>query len=50
MGCMLCGDAEFIALVKTKVLDAYPLPRLSIEAAFHVLSPDVQEFAQEKYP
>lgn len=47
MGCMLCGDADFIALVKTKGLDAYPLPRLSIEAAFHVLSPDVQDFAQE---
>ena len=47
MGCMLCGDIDFIALVKKKALDAYPLPRLSIEAAFHVLSPDIQDIAKE---
>ncbi len=47
MGCMLCADTEFINLVKTKVLDAYPLPRLSIEAAFHVLSPEMREIAQD---
>lgn len=47
MGCMLCGDTKFINLVKTKVLDAYPLPRMSIEAAFHVLSPEVKAVAEE---
>ncbi|MGH1404322.1 MAG: histidinol-phosphate transaminase [Alphaproteobacteria bacterium] len=47
MGCILCADTDFISLIKTKILDAYPLPRLSIEAAFHVLSPDVKEIAQD---
>lgn len=47
MGCMLCADKDFINLVKTKVLDAYPLPRLSIEAAFHVLSPEIKDVALE---
>lgn len=47
MGCMLCADTDFIALVKTKALDAYPLPRMSIEAAFHVLSPEIQGIAKE---
>lgn len=45
IGCMICADEDFIQLVKTKVIDAYPLPRLSIEAAFHVLSPDIKEIA-----
>tara|TARA_R110002095_G_scaffold75556_2_gene64491 strand:- start:604 stop:1695 length:1092 start_codon:yes stop_codon:yes gene_type:complete len=47
MGCMLCADTDFIALVKKKALDAYPLPLMSIEAAFHVLSPDIQEIAKD---
>lgn len=47
MGCVLCGDSEFIDLLRTKAMDAYPLPRLSIEAAFHVLSPEVKALAQE---
>lgn len=47
MGCILCADEDFVNLIKTKAMDAYPLPRLSIEAAFHVLSPDVKELAQE---
>ncbi len=46
MGCMLCGDEDFISLVRTKVLDAYPLPLMSIEAALHVLSPEIKEIAQ----
>ncbi|MGH1456217.1 MAG: histidinol-phosphate transaminase [Alphaproteobacteria bacterium] len=46
MGCILCGDHAFIDLLRTKVMDAYPLPRLSIEAAFHVLSPEVKDVAQ----
>ncbi len=47
MGCILCGDDDFMSLLRSKVMDAYPLPRLSIEAAFHVLSPEVREIAQE---
>lgn len=47
IGCILCGDPEFITLLQTKVMDAYPMPRLSIEAAFHVLSPEIREIAQE---
>ncbi len=45
MGCILCGDKDFITMVKTKAMDAYPLPRMSIEAAFHVLSPEIKEIA-----
>ncbi|PCJ99150.1 MAG: histidinol-phosphate transaminase [Zetaproteobacteria bacterium] len=47
MGCMLCADEDFISLVRTKILDAYPLPLMSIEAAFHVLSPEIQPIVQE---
>lgn len=47
MGCILCADTDFIHLVKTKILDAYPLSRLSIEAAFHVLSPEIKAIAQD---
>ena len=47
MGCLLCADQEFIALVRSKGLDAYPLPRTSIEAAFHVLSPEIKAIAKK---
>ena len=47
MGCFISGDKDFIALVKSKALDAYPLPQASIEAAFHVLSPEISEIAEE---
>ncbi len=47
MGCMLCGNEEFTSLVRTKIMDAYPLPRLSIEAAFHVLSPELKPTVQD---
>lgn len=47
MGCFLNGDPEFIAMVKAKCLDAYPLPIASIEAAFHVLSPEISSIAAE---
>ena len=47
MGCMLCADTDFIELVKTKMMETYPIPRLSIEAAFHVLSPEIQTIAKE---
>jgi histidinol-phosphate aminotransferase len=47
MGCFLCGDTDFIALVKAKGLDAYPLPHDSIKAALHVVKPAVHRQAQE---
>jgi len=47
MGCFISSDTDFITLVKTKALDAYPLPQASIEAAFHVLSPEIQAIAKE---
>ena len=45
MGCFICADTDFTALVRAKGLDAYPLPILSIEAAFHALSPEIREMA-----
>lgn len=47
MGCFISADTDFIALCKTKALDAYPLPQASIEAAFHVLSPEISKIAAE---
>lgn len=47
MGSMLCADTEFIALIKSKVMDVYPLPLASVQAAAHVLTPDIQVIAQE---
>jgi len=47
MGCFISSDKEFIQLVKAKALDAYPLPLMSIEAAFHVLSPEIQATAKD---
>lgn len=47
MGCFLNSDDEFTALVRAKCLDAYPLPIASIDAAFHVLSPEISAIAAE---
>ena len=47
MGCFISPDKEFISLVKAKALDAYPLPVMSIQAAFHVLSPEIQSVAKD---
>ena len=47
MGCFISGDKDFVELVKTKALDAYPLPQASIDAAFHVLSPEIRQIASE---
>ena len=46
MGTFLSADTDFIALVKAKALDAYPLPRASVEAALHVLSDDIRPLAK----
>ena len=46
MGCFLNADEDFIALAKSKAIDAYPLPVAGVEAALHVLSSDIQKQAQ----
>jgi histidinol-phosphate aminotransferase len=38
MGCALSGDPDFIALLKAKVMETYPLTRASVEAALKALS------------
>ena len=40
MGCLLCADTDFIKIIKTKILQTYPLPQRSIEAALMALKPD----------
>ena len=47
MGCFLCGDEEFVALARAKAMDAYPLPKASVEAGLHVLSDDIKTIAQD---
>ncbi len=46
MGSLICADAGLAALVREKGLDAYPLPRASIEAALHVMTPEIQQAAK----
>ncbi len=43
MGALLAGDTEFIKLVREKALDAYPLPKPSIEAALRALQPGMRD-------
>lgn len=45
IGCFISADTDFIKLARTKALDAYPLTRASIEAAFYVLSPEIKAVA-----
>lgn len=47
MGIMICGDAEFIKLARSKAMDAYPLPRASVNAALHVMRDDIAALARE---
>lgn len=47
MGCFISGDRKFVKLARSKALEAYPIPRLTIEAAFHVLSPEIKVIARE---
>jgi histidinol-phosphate aminotransferase len=47
MGCLLSGDTDFIALVRSKCLDAYPLPKASIEAALKIMTPEMLTLAAE---
>ena len=39
MGSALCHDTDFIHLMRTKVIETYPLPRTSIDAALTALDP-----------
>ena len=39
MGSALCHDTDFINLMRTKVMETYPLPRESIQAAMIALNP-----------
>jgi histidinol-phosphate aminotransferase len=47
MGCLISSDTEFIKLARSKSLDAYPLPRASIEAALLVMSPGIRKQAEK---
>lgn len=47
MGSALCHDKDFIALMRTKVMETYPLPRESIKAAMIALDPDNAEQVKE---
>ncbi|MCD8497427.1 MAG: aminotransferase class I/II-fold pyridoxal phosphate-dependent enzyme [Alphaproteobacteria bacterium] len=47
MGCAISGDADFVALMRAKGLDAYPLPVASVQAALKVCEPGMQKLAAE---
>ncbi len=47
MGCMLNSDSDFIQLVKTKAMDAYPIPKPCIDAALTIMSNENIEIAQQ---
>lgn len=47
LGSFLCADEEFVALVKAKALDAYPIPKNSLQAALYVTGDDIQKQAKE---
>ncbi len=46
MGSLLNCDAEFVQLVRSKCLDAYPLTKTSIDAALLALSDELQAHVQ----
>ena len=47
MGSMLCADHDFITLVRSKCMDAYPLPRASITAALTVMKDENIKLARD---
>ena len=47
MGSLLCNDTDFIKLIRSKCLDAYPLPHASVEAALKVMNLEIQTLAKE---
>ncbi len=46
MGVMICGDTDFVSLVRAKGLDAYPLTVASVDAALKVMTPKMQNLAK----
>ena len=47
MGVFLSGDEDFIRFVRSKGLDAYPLPVASVNAALKVMEPEMLALARE---
>lgn len=47
MGAALCHDTDFIAFMRSKVMETYPLPKGSIEAALIALAPKNRKKIQE---
>lgn len=47
VGCAISGDADFVGLMRSKGLDAYPLPVASVQAALKVCEPAMQKLAAE---
>lgn len=47
VGAILSAQTELIELLKSKVMETYPIPVASVEAALHVLDPDMQKLAQK---
>ena len=47
MGTFLSADAEFIKFCRSKCLDAYPLPKASVDAALAVTTQAMQEIAKK---
>ena len=47
MGCFISGDTDFIALVRAKCLDAYPIALGSLEAALKLTTPQNIKLAAE---
>lgn len=47
VGCAITHDPDLVMLMRTKGLDAYPLPMASVQAALKVCAPDMQKLAAE---
>lgn len=47
IGAILSSNPEVITTLKTKVMEVYPIPVASAEAALKVLSPDIMKIAKE---
>ncbi len=47
MGSLLAGDEDFVAFVRNKCLDVYPLSVSCINAALHVMDPLIQKVARD---
>ncbi len=48
VGCFISGVPELIQLLRTKVMETYPIPRGSVEAALKILEPAGLKWAREK--